>query len=155
MSRKRNHRMRRVKPDPRAIGDALNNSLPPQPDEVQRVMNDIRAAYQRLKDGVGNLQDATQLGVMLNVGFVRAQAIGKPLADAFEEGGNAMRECERLQERHGKYGFTGQGLLQMNAALDLYEQVLAMSSLNQMAAAGDAAFCNMREHALKHQGATA
>lgn len=67
--------------------------------------------------------------------MIRAEAIGKPLEEAFQAAGEALLECERIRQRHGRYGFTGPHILNMNAAMDLYADVLAMSSPNQMQAA--------------------
>lgn len=145
--RKRNNRMRLVRPNAAYLENAIANSQPPSADEVAKVMNVLRIAYENLKAGHGTADDVHQLGWMLNVGFVRAQDIGQPLAQAFDDAGKAMQECESLQERHGRYGFTGPGILLMNAAMDLYADVLGMSSPNQMEAAENKAEKWLRESA--------
>lgn len=115
--------------------NAIGNSRPTSPQDVLRVMNIVRVSYEKLKAGHGSADDYDKLAAMVNVGVVRAESIGEALVDAFKDAGEAMLECARIYQRHGKYGFTGPHLLAMNAAVDLYAEILAMSSPNQMHAA--------------------
>lgn len=133
MSRKKNTRM-----PLRLKGDGLHafrNSQPTDPVQVQRIMNLIRIAYERLKSGHGTEADFDRVGAALNIGLIRAESIGQPLVEAFKSAGAAMLECVTLYRKHGKFGFTGPGILAMNAAMDDYESVLGASSPNQMEAA--------------------
>jgi hypothetical protein len=133
VTRKRNHRMSLRA---RESGlHALRYSQPTPPAEVSRIMVLIRLSYEKLKIGSGTGQDYDRVGAAMNVGLIRAESIGQALVDAFLAAGQAMLECSRIHQRHGKFGFTGPHLLTMNAAMDLYEETLAMSSPNQMDAA--------------------
>lgn len=150
--RQRQARFARAQRNAGAVTAAVRDSAPPTAEEVTRVMTGLHMSYADLKAGTGTDDDVVSLGLMLNVGVVRAAAIGPTLVKAFEEAGAALQECEGIKERHGRYGFTGPGILSMNAALELYEQVLAMSSLNQMDAAEREVVRQMREHARKTKG---
>jgi hypothetical protein len=133
MSRKRNHRMR---PTPKGDGlHAFRNAMPTEPDQVQRIMVLIRLSYEKLKAGHGTRADYDRVGAAANIGLIRAESIGKPLVHAFQAAGEAMLECSRIERRHGKFGFHGPDILHMNAAMDLYEEILSMSSPIQMEAA--------------------
>lgn len=146
MTRKRNNRMRRTVANCQAVANVVENSSPPPADKVMELMNKLRFEYERLKCGTGTAEDAVSMGMMVNVGWVRAHAIGKPLVAAFKDAGNALLECEAMKERHGAYGFTGPGLLAMNAAMDLYADLLALSSPNQMEAAEEEVLRMTRLH---------
>jgi hypothetical protein len=111
---------------------ALRNSQPTIPSEVARIMVLIRIAYEKLKTGHGTDADYDRVSAALNIALVRAESIGQPLVDAFKAAGEAMLECAHLHRRHGRFGFTGPHILAMNAAMDLYEEVLSLSSPNQM-----------------------
>lgn len=127
--------MKRRCKNPSAWLNAIGNSTPTAPPEVLRIMNIVRVSYEKLKAGHGTADDFDKLSAVVNVGLVRAESIGRALVEAFKDAGEAMLECARIHERHGKFGFTGPHLLAMNAAMDLYADVLAMSSPNQMHAA--------------------
>ena len=43
-----------------------------------------------------------------------------------------MLECDRLQQKHRRYGFTGLGLTAATDALNLYEDILRLSKPIQM-----------------------
>ncbi len=149
MSRKRNHRMRRIEVDPFHTLEVIRDHQEAPEKGVMRVMNLLRAAYQRLRDGAGSRDDLHLVGVMLNVGLVRGADIGAPVAKAFEQAGTALQECEQLRERHGSYGFTGPGILLMNAAMDLYAELLAMSTPRQMDEAKERALAALVAEALE------
>jgi hypothetical protein len=124
------------KVEPWSWFNALANAAPPEAGDITKIMVLIHIAYEALKTGAGTDDDYDTVSAMVNVGLVRAESIGEALVDVFKEGGQAMLECERIRRRHGRYGFTGPHLQVMSTALDAYEQVLSMSSRNQMADAG-------------------
>lgn len=144
MTRKRNHRMRCRGANVYALENVLHNSAPPDARAVGVQMTALHMAYESLKTGKGTEDDVVSLGIMLNVGAVRSRSIGAALGKAFEDAGAALQHCERLKEQHGRYGFTGPGLLSMNAALELYSELLAMSSPNQMSAAKHQALAELQ-----------
>lgn len=129
--------MKKPNPRLRLSGDhnglhAFRNSQPTSPAEVQRIMLLIRLAYEKLKAGHGSADDFDRLGAALNVGLIRAEAIGQPLVEAFKAAGEAMLACDGRHLKVGRYGFSGTELLAMNAAVDLYSEILSLSSPNQM-----------------------
>lgn len=141
MSRKKCHR-RTV--DPSAHWNAIINSQPTRPAEVSRIMVMVRLAYEKLKAGHGGDHDYDRLGAAMNVGMIRAEAIDPSLVEMFTAAGRAMLEAERIRRRHGHFGFHGEDLLAVNAGLELYEQILSLSSPNQMHAAAEEAVSRIR-----------
>jgi hypothetical protein len=132
MSRKRCNR----KPvNPAAWLNAITNAQPTRPSEVLRIMVAIRTAYEKLKTGAGTEQDYDRLGAAVNVGMIRAEEIDQFLVDIMMKAGEAMLSCERIRRKHGAFGFHGEDLLAVNAAVDAYESILSASSPLQMDAA--------------------
>lgn len=111
-----------------------NSQLTPAAD-VTRIMVSVRMSYERLKQGDAPASDFERLAAVLNVGLIRAESIAPEVVDAMKEAIEALLHCHGLHERHGRWGFTGPGIQAMNEALELYEQILAKSSPNQMEAA--------------------
>lgn len=132
MSRKRNRRMQPRAANCLYLENLLANNAPPPEAEVLRLMNEVRALYQRLRDGVGSEDDVIRLGLVVNTACLRGREIGQPLVDAFEQAGEALMRCEDRMRTHGHYGFDGPGVIAMNAAMDLYHELLALSSVKQM-----------------------
>lgn len=111
---------------------AIDNSKPMRESEVQRIMVLIRLSYEKLKAGHGTDADFSRIAAVINVGLIRAESIHPELVQDFNSAGTAVLECSRIRQRHGKFGFTGPHILAMNTALDMYGQILAASSPNQM-----------------------
>jgi hypothetical protein len=132
MSRKRNRRMQSRPANCFYLENLLFNNRTPDPAEVLRLMNVVLVPYQRLLDGVGSEEDVIQLGLVVNTGCVRARAVGQLLVDAFQNAGEALIRCEDRMRTHGCFGFDGPGVNSMNAAMDLYHDLLTLSSVKQM-----------------------
>ena len=139
--KKQNHKMRlkRHIANTESPLATIYNSRPSEPAEVSRVMVDVRMCYERLKSGAGTEQDYRVVIFAVNIGMIRAEAIDTELVSYFLAAGEALMECGRLHARHDRYGFTGPGILAINAALEFYEQMLGLSSPNQMHAAAEEA----------------
>lgn len=125
--------------------NAIFNSQPTPANEVIRIMVHIRTAYERLKSGTGTDDDFDVVGCAINVGMIRAEAIDTRLVDMFKAAGEALLEAQRLRDRHGRFGFTGPHILNMNAGMDLYEQVLSLSTPNQMHSAVEESCARIRK----------
>lgn len=151
MSRKRNVKMlaRQRAANCYAHENLLVNFGAPNAAAVAKLMLELRVVYERVKGGEPLPHDIYTLGFLLNTAIVRAESIGQPLVEAFEDAGRALEECEALQARHGRCGFTGPGILQMNAAMDLYADLLGMSSARQMDDAKNEAWRRMVAAATK------
>jgi hypothetical protein len=132
MSRKRNRRMKPRTANCCYLDNLLGNNRPPPHDEVVALMNTILPTYVRLREGNGSQEDVIRLGVVLNTGCVRGRQIDQAVVGVFELAGEALIRCERRLETHGRYGFDGPGLAAMGEALDLYQDLLALSGIKQM-----------------------
>jgi hypothetical protein len=119
------------------------NSEQPEAN-ANRIMLTLRVAFEKLKSGTEDHDQFDRLAAAINVGLIRAEPID-PLAEkTMAAGVQAMMACGCIFERHGRYGFTGPDLLAMNDALDLYENILRLSTPKQMLDALDVAAARMR-----------
>ena len=119
-----------------------------QPEwNADQIMVKIRTAYELLKTGHGTDEHFDRVAGAMNIGLMRAELID-PLAErTMQDGIDAMYGCAGFHERRGQYGFTGQGLQAMNDAINLYEDILRLSTPKQMLHAQDTAYRRMKEMA--------
>jgi hypothetical protein len=115
--------------------DLLMAARPMPASEVTRIMVKVHDAFARLRSGETDPDLFDRLAVVLNVGLIRCESIGQVGVDVFKAAQAALMEADDIYSRHGRYGFTGQGLDAMKEAVALYEEILAASSPLQMAKA--------------------
>ena len=98
-----------------------------------------RAAFDNLKNGVGDRGDWELLCEILGEAQIRAAEIegieGGELAATLAPAINAMRRVRDRYHKIGKFGLDGPALHEIPAALDVYDAILQASSPAQMAAA--------------------
>ena len=130
---------RRYTADPGAWINVISGNQEQPEWNVSEIMVKIRTAYELLKSGHATDDHFDRVGAALNIGLIRAESID-PLCEQTMQGGvDAMYHCAGLHERHGKYGFTGPGIVAMNDAVNLYEDILRLSTPLQMQDAQEAA----------------
>lgn len=132
MSRK--HTRRKYRPGMHPL-DAITASQPFPEAELTRILIKVQDAFLQLRNGSADPDIFDRMAAVLNVGMVRSEAIGQPAVEVFKSGQRALMECDAIFGRHRKFGFTGPGLLAMQEAVDLYDQILRLSTPLQMAKA--------------------
>lgn len=110
----------------------LNDCRPYHETEVAGQLIKIRFAYERLKDGTADKNDFDRVGVAINLAKVRAMEIDETLANALERAQDAMTRCKDRYQRHGRFGFDGPGLQDMEYAIEANEEIVTHSSPKQM-----------------------
>ena len=121
-----------------------------QPEwNADQIMVKIRTAFELLKTGHATDAHFDRVAGAMNIGMLRAELIDPLVEHTMQAGIEAMYGCAGIHERHGRYGFTGQGLLAMNDAIDLYGEILRQSTPRQMEDAKDAAYRRVIELARK------
>jgi len=113
---------------------ALYSSQTYSEQKADEVMALVRIALQRMLDGTAEPGHFMRCGSAVNIAAIRAEQIGGN-AEAMEilmAAGEALKEAEGIQERHGKYGLTGPGRQRLAVAIDAYEAILRASSPRQM-----------------------
>lgn len=110
----------------------LKDCRPYREEELSTDMLRIRTAFERIKDGTADHEDFNRVGVAINLAKVRALEISEELANGIERGQDAMVRCKERYEKTGRWGFDGQGLRDMDYAMEAHEAILVESSPKQM-----------------------
>lgn len=126
------HAKRKAQANPTAWIETIAGNRQQVPDNATRIMNKIRTAFELLKTGTTDCQQFDRLAAAFNVGLIRAEAIDPLAEQTMQAGADAMRRCDDIFGRHGKYGFHGPDLVAMGDALDLYEDILRLSTPKMM-----------------------
>ncbi len=113
-------------------GNAILNSQVFSEADATTIVNRVRVAERRLRDGTAEPEHFIRLGCAINVASIRAEEIDLSLIEILDAAGKALLDCQERRDRLGRYGMTGPGLLALGEALDVYEAVLRSSSPKQM-----------------------
>jgi hypothetical protein len=117
-----------------------------QPEEnAVPILNLVKAAYELLRTGGGEPKHFDRLAGAFNVALVRAESIDPLAEQTMLAGIEAMKRCDGIWQRHGRYGFTGPDLTAVTDAIELYEGILRLSTPFQMEAAVNEAARRMIE----------
>jgi len=109
-----------------------------QPREnADRIMVLLRLAFEKLKIGTGDQEQFNCLAAATNVGLIRAEMIDPLAAETMVRGIQALKNCSDINDRHGKFGFSGPDLVCIADALELYDGILRLSTPRQMMEALD------------------
>lgn len=115
----------------------------------------VRSAFDSLKAGQMDPQDEStydKLSHALGVACIRAGQIGgsdieaNPMLEILVPGNAALRRCLERRRKLGVWGLDGPAIVQINAAIEVYEEIVQASSPAQMALA-----CELRDKALQGQ----
>jgi hypothetical protein len=145
---------KRYQASPTSWCDVIVANREQDPENATDIMNKVRAAFEALKSGTTDCALFDRVAAVFNVGIVRAEAIDPLAEQVMVEAILAMRRCDDIYGRHRKYGFTGPDLMAVNDGLDLYEQILRMSTPRMMVEALEEAARRMIEQA-QREGAPA
>jgi hypothetical protein len=139
LHRTASHNKRRFQADCTAWIRTIAGHQDQPEDNATAIMIKVRTAYELLRTGQGSNADFDRVACAMNVALARAELIDPLCEQSMVEGIRAMYGCAAIHERHGTYGFTGAGLQASSDAIDLYENILRLSTPMQMQAAADAA----------------
>lgn len=110
-----------------------------QEENATRIMNEIRVAFELLKSGQAQVAHFDRVAAALNVGLARAELIDALVEETMQKGIDAMYSCFDINERHGRYGFTGPDILAVTDAINVYDGILRLSTPRMMNDAADTA----------------
>lgn len=130
--RQASHAKRRYQADPSAIYRVMSRLQTFTGSEQLKLNLPVRLAYESLRTGVGSENDFHTLAAAINVTVVRAEAID-PLAEQTAIAArDAVMRCWQRHQATARWGFDGLALQDLPPALDLYDQLLALSTPLQM-----------------------
>lgn len=116
----------------------VGNKEQPQ-ENAGQIMEKIRAAFDLLKCGRASESDFDKVASAMNIGLARAELIDPFVEEIMQEGIDAMYSCFEINERHGRYGFTGPDIVAVTDAINVYDGILRLSTPRMMNDAADTA----------------
>ena len=113
-------------------GAVISGSTTYENDNLDTPLLKNYAAFDALKKGDGNAEQYDYLAAAINVSLIRAQDISPALVEQLQPAQEAMAECARRMQQHGKSGFTGPEIQHVALAIEAHEQILRHSTPIQM-----------------------
>ena len=128
----RHPRRRKYSADPMAMFKVINKIEPFTPAELLRLELPVRLSFEALRTGAGTESDFHDLCAAINTSMVRSEAVDPLCEQTAIAARDALMRCWNRFERTGKLGFDGPGLSEVEAGIDLHEQLCRLSTPLQM-----------------------
>lgn len=123
---------RRWQADPLAAFKLINKIEPFSPGELMRLELPIRMSFESLRSGQGVESDFHDLAAAINVAMVRSEQIDPLCEQTALAARDALMRCWHRYQRSGVFGFDGPALAEIEAGIDLHEQLIRLSTPLQM-----------------------
>ena len=114
----------------------VGNKDQPQ-DNADKIMEGLRVAFELLKSGQAQAGHFDKVACAMNIGLARAELIDPLVEEIMQKGIDAMYSCFEINERHGRYGFTGPDIAAVTDALNVYDNIVRLSTPRMMNDAAD------------------
>ena len=126
------HGKHRYHADPMTMFKTINKIEPFTAAELLRLELPVRLSFEALRTGQGTESDFHDLCAIINTAMVRSEAVS-PLCEmtAIAARDALIRSWHRFN-RTGRLGFDGPALLEVDAGISLYEQLVRNSTPVQM-----------------------
>lgn len=131
--RNASHAKRRWQADPMSIVKLMDKVEPFTDPELVAIKLHTRIAFESIKSGRGTMQDVSDIASAVNTTMVRAEAIDPLCLQTAAAAKDALLRCLRRFNATGKVGFDGPAIAEVEIGLELYEQILSLSTRVQMA----------------------
>lgn len=128
---------RRIKrsSDPTASLRLLNGLRPFSRLEIMNVQTSVRMALQSLRDGTGCEEDFHTVAAAVNIAMVQSEALDAECLQRCQTAQAALLRMLDRKVKTGRWGLDGPARDEIHLSLDLYEQMLELSTPAQMAKA--------------------
>ena len=130
--RRASHAKRKWQADPLAMFKTINKIEPFNASELLRLELPIRLAFEALRTGKGTASDFHDLCAAINTSMVRSEAVDPLCEQTAIAARDALMRCWQRFQRTGRFGFDGPGLSEVEAGIDLHEQLCRLSTPLQM-----------------------
>lgn len=91
-----------------------------------------RVAFEAMRDGKATDGDFDTLAAVVSVAMVRCEEIGREGVELCQEAQGCLMDAKVRHERTGRWGFDYRALQAIPAAIEIHEQLLALSTPRQM-----------------------
>lgn len=123
---------RRWKKDYGVFNRIIGLLEPFTPDELIRLELPIRMSFEALKNGKGSESDFHDIAAAINCTIVRSEAVDPMCEYTAIAARDALMRTWHRWEKTGKWGFDGPALQEVEAGIDLHEQLIRLSTPGQM-----------------------
>lgn len=130
--RKASHHKRRMQADPSSIYRVMARVQSFTKEELTTLTLPPRISFEALRTGTGERQDFETLAVLANVCVIRGEDINPLCVEVAQRAQAALMRCAARHEKTGRWGFDGPALQELEVVIDLYEQMLELSTPEQM-----------------------
>lgn len=117
---------------PATFGALIAARQVPTASKGDDIMTKLFSAFADLKAGSTDDELFDRLSATLNAVMVRAEQIDELCLAPLHAAADALKRCDAIRGRHGRYGFDGPGLQAMAASLEVCEAITRNSSPKQM-----------------------
>lgn len=131
-NRKASHQKRKFQADPSSIYKLMGRVQLFTREERTSLALPVRLAFESVKSGQAVRDDFDILAAMANICMVRSEDVDSLCVVTAQRGQEALMRCLRRHEATGRWGFDGLAMQEVEIVIDLYEQLLELSTPQQM-----------------------
>lgn len=131
------HAKHSTRVNPQANDELIHRLSEVNEDHVVRVIAKLNGWFKNLRNQGTDPADFDNLGRALNIGLVRANQIAMDAHQVMDRAADAMNASSARFDKHGRFGFTGPQIHDVQDAIDLYAQIMRLSTAGQMEDASD------------------
>ena len=155
MRKRSKYRPRRWQADPLMWLKTMSKQVPFTPGEQASLNLPVREALQSLRDGTADDHHWNTLAAIVNVCLLRGESIAPEVVQVAKDGQAAVLDVMDRFQRTGRWGVTHENLVDLEACIDLHEQLIALSTPAQMMQAMRDTLARMNaEHVIKQEQTT-
>ena len=129
--------------NPFAAQIVLQQNQQTKPSQADGLMLELHQCFDALKNGSTDEELFNRLGSSLNTALILAERIDQQVVDVVLDAHQAMYRCRERFDKHGRFGFDGPGISAMVDALDVYDQIVRLTTPKQILGASAEAFRRM------------
>lgn len=132
MANNKKPRKRRWQKDPSAMYRVMSMQQPFTQSEQIKLNLPVREALQSMRDGTGTDVHWNTLAAITNVCLLRGERIAPEVVDVAKDSQMAVLSIKARFDRTGKWGVSHDDLVQLEACIDLHEQLIELSTPGQI-----------------------
>lgn len=123
---------RAMRRDPLSPWRTIKENQPFTAQEVTDLVLPVHLALEAFRTGAAKQTDMDTLAIVANTCLIRAEQIASDLVDAVKDAQESLMQVQLRHKRTGRYGMTSEEMTEAACVIDLYEQLLNLSTPRQM-----------------------
>jgi len=123
---------RRYQADPTSIYKLMNKLQPFTPAELLQLELPIRVSFEALRTGAGTERDWSDIVAAINTTIIRSRDIDPLCEYTAGQASDALVRMWHRAQTSGRWVFDGPGITQVEAGIELHEQLCRPSTPMQM-----------------------